>query len=222
MVVTGSPRPLASDDRVESGDREAVRRELGFRDGDRLLVVSVAHNEVLGELHTFGLLERTLGGPLPGIHVVIKLHPQDQGEPRHEVLLRGLAAARGYEAPRVSIVKDLDLYRLLRAADAHLGQYSTVLSDAVVAGTPNLIAVGQPHADSLDYVGAGVATPVRTVDDVRAFVAEPRPTDPAARRAFLDAHYRPGDGAERLAGVLREAIAGGRTGEAAAANGAGT
>ena len=155
VVVTGSPRPLASDDRVESGDREAVRRELGIRDGDRLLVVSVAHNEVLGELHTFGLLERTLGGPLPGIHVVIKLHPQDQGEPRHEVLLRGLAAARGYEAPRVSIVKDLDLYRLLRAADAHLGQYSTVLSDAVVAGTPNLIAVGQAHADSLDYVGAG-------------------------------------------------------------------
>jgi len=220
VVVTGSPRPLASEGGVESGERDAVRRELGIRRGDRLLVVSVAHNEVLGEQNTFGLLERTLGGPLPGIHVVIKLHPQDQGEPRHEALLRGLAAARGYEAPRVSIVKDLDLYRLLRAADAHLGQYSTVLSDAVVAGTPNLIAVGQAHADALDYVGAGVATPVRTVDDVRAFVADPRPADPAARRAFLDAHYLPGDGAGRLADVLKDAIAGAPAGGGAAAIGA--
>ncbi len=222
VVVTGSPRPLASGDGVESADRDVVRRELGIRAGDRLLLVSVAHNEVLGELHTFGLLERTLGGPLPGIHVVVKLHPQDRGEPRHDALLRGLAAAGGHEAPRVSIVRDLDLYRLLRAADAHLGQYSTVLSDAVVAGTPNMIAVGQAHADALDHVGAGVATPVRTVDEVRAFVADPRPADPAARRRFLDAHYRPGDGAGRLADVLNGVIAGTPAGgEGAAGPGAG-
>jgi hypothetical protein len=205
VVVTGSPRPLVAFGSDGAADRAAVRRELGVRDTDRLLLVSVAHNEVLGELHTFGLLERTLGGPLPGIHLVFKLHPQDRAESRHEELLVGLAAARGYEPPRLSIVREADLYRLLRAADAHLGQYSTVLSDAVVAGTPNMIAVGQAHADALDYVAAGVATPVTSVEDVLAFMANPQPPDPAARQRFLDAHYRPGDAIGRLADVLRGA-----------------
>lgn len=211
VVVTGSPRPVR-DREGGTEDREAVRRELGVRDGDRLLLVSVAHNEVLGELHTFGLLERTLAGPLPGIHVVIKLHPQDRAEPRHEVLLRGLADARGYQAPLVSVVRDVDLYRLLHAADAHLGQYSTVLSDAVVTGTPNMIAVGHAHADALDYVAAGVATPVQSVEQVRAFVARPHPTNPAARQRFLDAHYRSGDAAGRLADVLRATLGGSTSG----------
>jgi len=208
VVVTGSPRPVATRTSDDGEDRTAVRRELGIDAADRLLLVSVAHNEVLGELHTFATLERLLGGPLPGVHIVIKLHPQDSAEPRHAAFFEGLAAAAGSAPPRVSIVRDMDLYRLLRAADAHLGQFSTVLSDAVVAGTPNMIAVGQAYADALGYVAAGVATPVRSVADVLAFMADPRPASPHARQRFLEAHFRPGDATERLAGVLREAIRG--------------
>ena len=60
----------------------------------------------------------------------------------------------------MTVTRDVDLYRLLRAADAHLGLRSTVLTDAVVVGAPNLIALVQAHADLLGYVDAGVARPV--------------------------------------------------------------
>jgi hypothetical protein len=216
--VTGSPRPLAPATSEDPGERDRVRRELDVGPGDHVLVVSVAHNEVLGELHTFATLERLLGGPLPGIHLVIKLHPQDSSEPRHATFFDGLAAAGGYPPPRLSIVRDVDLYRLLRAADAHLGQFSTVLSDAVVAGTPNMIAVGQAYADALGYVAAGVATPVRSIDEVRAFMRYPRSASPEARGRFLEAHYRPGDSVGRLAGVLRETMQGATVASPAAAS----
>ena len=211
VVVTGSPRGTTPDPGIAielgtqpiAADREAVRRELGIATGDRMLVVSVAHNRILGELHTFAMLARLLGGPLPGVHIVIKLHPQDDAPPRHPLMLRDQALAGGWPAPPVTTVRDMDLFRLLRAADAHLGQYSTVLSDAVVAGTPNMIAVGQAHADALGYVAARVAVPVRSVDDVRAFLADPRPPDPADRAAFLASHFREGDAAARVADILR-------------------
>lgn len=207
VVVTGSPRP-ADDGPRDPRERADVRRELGVADEDRLLLVSVAHNEIMGELHTFGALERVLGGPLDGIHVVIKLHPQDHAPPRHEAFLKDLAAGGGYAPPRISLVRDVDLYRLLRTADAHLGQYSTVLSDAVVAGTPNMIIVGAARADTLGYVDAGVATPVRTVDELRAFMANPVALDPEARSRFLARHFRPGDGAARVASVLLAGVGG--------------
>lgn len=218
VVVTGSPRwnallgteGGAVDPLPAARDRQRIRAELGTRDGERLLVVSVAHNEILGELHTFTALARLLGGSLPGVHVVIKLHPQDEAPPRHVALVEGLARAGGYEPPRVTTVRDIDLHALLRAADAHLGQYSTVLSDAVVTGTPNMIAVGQGYADALGYVAAGVAVPVRTVDDVRAFMADPQPPAPEARSGFLAAHYRDGDAVGRTADVLRAVNAGRR------------
>ena len=100
------------------------------------------------------------------------------------------------------VVRDIDLYRLLRAADAHLGQYSTVLTDAVVVGIPNMIAVGQAYADPLDHVGAGVAVPVRSVDDVRAFMLDPRPPADADRARFLRRHFEPGDAVARIGDLL--------------------
>jgi hypothetical protein len=206
VVLTGSPR---RDDRTEPAaaeERDAVRGALGVAPGDRLLVVSVAHNQLMGELHTFSALARVLGGPLPGIHLAIKLHPQDDAEPRHAEFLEGLAVAGGYPPPTLSIVRDVDIYRLLQAADAHLGQYSTVLTDAVVAGTPNMIILGQAYADALGYVEAGVATAVRSVEDVRTFMADPRPPDPAARARFIDAHFRQGDAVGRIAAVLTAAV----------------
>jgi hypothetical protein len=205
--VTGSSRsdpdreivPAAPDERAET------RRELGVADGDRLLVVSVAHNPVAGEMHSAEMVARALGGQLDGIHVVVKLHPQDQTQGPFEALLRGLAQAGGYPAPQISVVRDFDLYRLLRSADAHLGQYSTVLTDAVVAGTPNMIAVGLAYDDMIGYVEAGVAVPVRDVNDVRAFMIEPRTPDPVDRARFLDRHFRRGDATGRIAAAIHAA-----------------
>ena len=210
VLATGSPRsnPETASQAASPDDRMAVRHQLGVADGDAMLVVTVANNPVGGDIHSVCMVARTLGGPLPGVHVVVKLHPIDRTDGTYETLLGGLARAGGYPAPPVTVVRDIDLYRLLRAADAHLGQYSTVLTDAVVAGTPNMIAVGVGYNDHIGHEAARVAMPVRTVDDVRAFMRDPRPADPEDRARFLDAHFEPGDATGRIAAALRDAMAG--------------
>ena len=105
----------------------------------------------------------------------------------------------------MTVVKDVDLYRLLRAADAHLGLHSTVLTDAVVAGTPNLIAIVEARTDILGYVAAGVAEPVHDVDEVRVAMRDPRPPSADARRAFLEEHFSHGDASERIVEAIRAA-----------------
>jgi len=201
VLVTGSPRsnPDRTPDSMSADERMAVRRSFGVADGDRMLVVSTARHTVGDQVHSMAMVGRLLGGPLPGVHVVFKLHPEEAEREQYSELLDGLANAGGYSAPPVSVVRDIDIYRLLRAADAHLGQYSTVLTDAVLTGTPNMVAVGQAWADLIGLVEAGVAAPVCTVDDVRAFLADPRPPAPDARERFLEAHYRSGDAALRIA-----------------------
>ena len=208
VIVTGSSRadPDAALVPGSPDEREDVRRSLGVADGDRLLVVSVAHNPVAGDLHSVNMVAQVLGGPLPGVHVVIKRHPQDKVEGTYEALMSGLARAGGYPMPSLTVVRDIDLYQLLRAADAHLGQYSTVLTDAVVAGRPNMIAVGQAYADILGYVDARVAVPVRSVDDVRAFMRAPRPPEREDRARFLEQHYRRGDATGRIVAAIRAAM----------------
>lgn len=204
VVVTGSSRSNPDETGMAQSpdERAQVRSELGVADGDRLLVVSVAHNPVAGDLHSADMVARMLGGPLSGIHVVFKLHPQDRTQGPFEALLRGLARAGGYPSPRITVVRDFELYRLLRAADAHLGQYSTVLTDAVVAGTPNMIAVGLAFGDMLGYVEARVAVPVECPDDVRSFMGEPRAPEPDDRARFLDAHFTRGDATARIVAAI--------------------
>jgi hypothetical protein len=210
VAVTGSPRVHPDDAPAAATpeERADVRRELGVADGDRLLVMSAARNPIGDEIHAVSMAARLLGGPLPGIHVVVKLHPEEQSGEHYERLLGDLARAGGYPPPPISVVRDVDLYRLLRAADAHLGLYSTVLTDAVLTATPNMIAVGQAYADTIGYVPAGVAVPVATVDDVRAFMADPRPASREARARFVEQHYRGGDPISRIAAAITDRIDG--------------
>lgn len=209
VEVSGSPRldldtaaaEEASTSRAEN--RAAVRSELGVAAGDRLLVVSTTFAPHVRRFHVPKLLEEVLGGDLPGIHVVFKQHPGETDGGPYTAILDGLAAAGGHPPPKMSVVREIDLLRLLRAADAHLGLHSTVLTDAVVAGTPNLVAVGEAYSDVLGYVAAGVAHPVQTVDDVRRALADPVPPDPAARAAFLAQHFRPGKASARIVARIR-------------------
>jgi hypothetical protein len=209
VVVTGSPRatPGHGLEPITLAEREALRRQLGVAAGDRLLVVSGARNPVGEEFHTVSMLSQVLDGPLPGVHVVFKLHPEESDGSYLLELLDGLARAGGYPPNRASTVRDVDLYQLMRSADAHLGQYSTVLTDAVLTNTPNMIAVGQAWSDVIGHVEAGVAAPVRNVEDVRMFLADPRPADPEARAAFLAEHFTPGDSIGRVATVIRDVVA---------------
>jgi hypothetical protein len=209
--VSGSPRldldSAPPDAAAAEAERLEIRRELGVAEGNRVLVVSTVNLRFVQRSHFVHVLARVLGAPLPGVHVVFKQHPGEFDAGPYRALLEGLARAGAYEAPPISVVKDIDLYRLLRAADAHLGVLSTVLTEAVIVGVPNLIAMVDRHADLLDYVAAGVARPVRTVDELRAELANPRPPDGGARKAFLDRHYRPGDATGRIVAAVREAVA---------------
>lgn len=202
VAVVGSPR-LEMDGRPEAGPldpaaMEDVRREMGVAGDERMLVVSTGFLPLQRRFVLAATLERLFGQPLPGVHVVFKQHPGESDEGPYREILLGLARAGGFGPPPITVVRDVDLYRLLRAADAHLGILSTVLTDAVAAGTPNLIAVDQAHADLLGYVEAGVARPIRDGDDLRAALVDPRPPGDSARQAFLEAHLAPGPASERI------------------------
>jgi len=217
VETVGSPRldldtaPTDADGRA--AERRAVRVELGVADGDRLVVISTVNLRFVQRSHFAHMLEAMLCGPLPGVHLVFKQHPGEHDDGPYRELVRGLAVAGGWTAPPISVVKDVDLYRLLRAADAHLGLLSTVLTDAVAAGTPNLIALTDRHADLLGYVEAGVARPVRSPADVRAALDDPSSTEPGARAAFLARHVRTGDASARIVAsvvtLVRAPVAGG-------------
>ena len=165
VAVSGSPRLDLDAPRPETDGsdrvRNEVRRELSVAPGERLLVVSTTFVPFIRDTHLVHMLEQVLGGPLPQVHVVFKQHPGEVDEGPYVSLLEGLAQAGGYPAPPMTVVRETDLYRLLRAADAHLGFRSTVLTDAVAVGTHNLIALVEPDADLLGYVAVGVAIPVR-------------------------------------------------------------
>jgi hypothetical protein len=210
VEVSGSPRldldAAPTDAAAAERERAEIRRELGVAIGDKLLVVSTVHLRFVQRSHFVHMLARILGGPLPGVHVVFKQHPGEFDAGPYRALLAGLARAGGYETPPITVVKDIDLYRLLRAADAHLGGLSTVLTEAVIVGTTNLIALVDQHADLLDYVAAGVARPVRSPDDLQAELRNLRPPDAGARKAFLDQHYRSGDATGRIVAAVQQAV----------------
>jgi len=203
VVATGSPRmSIASPSLLSKSARARIRRTLGVADGDRLLVISGARHAVGEELQSTPILAGLLDGPLPGVHIVVKLHPEEASGDHYLELIEGLSAAGGWTAPPVTVVRDIDLFDLLRASDAHLGIYSTVLTDAVLAGTPNMVSVRQAWSDLLGYVAAGVAHPVASVDDVRAFLANPIRPSRQARTAFLLEHYAAPDGAGGIAAAM--------------------
>jgi len=200
--VGGSPRLDVAT--PQATDREDVRAELGIASGDRLVVISGTWGPIYRRFHYPIALAALFDRPLPRVHIVVKLHPAEPDEGPYRAVIEGVAAARGFVPPPVSIVQSVDLYRLLRAADAHIGVQSTVLTEAVVTGTTNLLAATLAASDLLGYVEAGVAIPVRDGGDLLAALdAGPAAAaGPAARQAFLDDHIRPGSASQRIADDL--------------------
>ena len=136
--------------------------------------------------------------------MVVKLHPAETDEGPYRAVIEGAARARGFAPPPITVVQAVDLYRLLGAADAHLGIHSTVLTEAVFVGTPNLLATGVQGGDLLGYLDAGVALPVADGGDLIAAldrVGEGVIT-PEARAAFVAQHFEPGSASQRIADDL--------------------
>ena len=202
VVVGGSPRLDMF--RAVTPDRSTVRDELGVAPGDRLVVLSGTWGGIYRRFHYPVVLARLFDRPLPRVHLVVKQHPAEQDEGPYRAVVEGVAAARGFAPPPITVVRDVDLYRLLAAADAHLGIHSTVLTEAVVVGTPNLLASGVLGGDLLDYVEAGVALPVGDGGDLLAALdaAADGAIAPAARAAFLARHFESGSAGDRIAADL--------------------
>jgi hypothetical protein len=190
-------------------EREAIRQRLGVRPGDRMVVLSTTRETVHRRFYWPHVVGRLLDGPLPGVHLIFKLHPAEADDGSYRALVEGLARAGGFSPAPVSVVRDIDLLALLRSADAHVGLYSTVLTDAVTTGTPNLIAFTQARSDLLGYVAAGVARPVHDADELRVALSDLAPPTEAAREAFLDDHFRPGDATGRIVAAIEELVAAG-------------
>jgi hypothetical protein len=203
VVVGGSPRL----DLIAAGtldDQTQLRRELGVADDERLVVVSGTWGTIYRRFHYPIALAALVDRPLPRVHVVVKLHPGEPDEGPYRQILEAAARARGVPPPRITTVQSVDLYRLLAAADAHLGIHSTVLTEAVITRTPNLLADGLAGADLLGYVEAGVATRIRDGGDLLAALdaAAAGGVREADAAAFSGAHFEPGPASERIAASL--------------------
>ena len=212
--VSGSPRldlvaPVSS---AEPGpatedDRASVRAELGIEPADRLVIISGTWGPIYRRFHYPIALAALVDRPLPGVHLVVKLHPGEPDEGPYRAVIEGAARSRGFAPPPVTIVQSVDLYRLLRAADAHVGVQSTVLTEAVATGTLNLLADTVSAADLLGYVDAGVAIPVRDGGDLLAALDKgPGPSSAGhssttAGSASWMTDFRPGSASTRIADV---------------------
>jgi glycosyltransferase involved in cell wall biosynthesis len=202
VVVGGSPRlDLVRHDGTE---RANVRREIGVEHGRRMVVLSGTWGPLHRRFFYPIALRRLFDRPLPDVHLVVKLHPAELDDGPYRAVIENVAAAAGFKAPPISLVQSIDLYELLGAADAHLGIRSTVITESVVVGTPNLLAMGVLGADPLEYVRSGVAIPVRDGGDVLTGLdrALKQPMHEARRKAFIDEHFDPGGGAARIADDL--------------------
>ena len=197
VIVSGSPR-LDLAERAPAVDAAALRAELGVRPGDRLVVLSGTYGPAYRRFHIPYALDLLLDRPWPGVHLVVKQHPGERDRGPYEALISGLAAARGFEPPPVTVVQHIDLYRLLHAADAHLGIHSTVLTEAVATGTLNLLADTLRSSDLLGYVDAGVAIPVRDGATFLAALDAAGSIAPESRAAFLARHFEAGSASARL------------------------
>jgi hypothetical protein len=204
--VVGSPRldlaePFAGvgPTRGRSKIGAAVRADLGIAPDGRLLLVTTTSGEFLRRVLFPTILEPLFDRELANVHVVFKLHPREPDDDLYPRLIAEFARLKGFRPPALTVVREYDLYRLLAAADAHLGLYTTVLTEAVMARIPNLVPGDAPSADILEYVRAGVAQRVRDGAELLAAMAsEPSPADEEARRTFLADHFAAGPAGRRI------------------------
>lgn len=202
VVVGGSPRLDLVE--VDAQARSSVRTALGVAPGDRLVVLSGTWGRFYRRFLYPIALAGLFAGPIPRLHLVVKLHPAERDDGPYRTVIENVARANGFASPPITSVQAIDLYRLLAAADRHLGIHSTLLTEAVVTGTPNLLASGLAASDLLGYVQAGVATPVTNAQQLAEALdlASEDAMRAEDRAAFMRDHFEPGAAGQRIADDL--------------------
>jgi hypothetical protein len=187
LAVTGSARldALSTHVRALSADRDALRRALGVRAEEKLLVLAAKFSEIEREIPALF----TAVAARPGTRLIVKPHPAET-----PALYAPLAAGTGAVTVADAAA---DLGRLLAAADAIVTMNSTVAIDGLVLGIPALVLGAATNL--APFVEAGVMLGA-TGDAVRPSLetllydleARARLTERAA--AFAAAHEMRADG----------------------------
>jgi glycosyltransferase involved in cell wall biosynthesis len=214
--ITAIGDPRSNDARLVPRDqlRAQVCRDLGLTP-DRPLVVMVSKYVSLlfsaEEKHAFYRTVRDAVRELGDVHVVIKVHPNED----LKLLERQV---KDWRWPEAIPTKDYDIHRLFGAADAAVMVTSMAGIEAMAMGCP-VIAAQTPGKDFEGggmpaYVTAGAVERVEMGDaDALAAALRRLVSDPSARAALVErgrrfaAHYlHPVDGAlgNRLLTVVDE------------------
>lgn len=184
VTVTGQPRydTLLRDARQL--DRATARTNLGVA-GD-LPVVLFALQDTHDERYVSAVMNALMS--IPNVRVVIRPHPWHPGD-----AFRDLESAY---ATRISVARDCRLLDCLLAADVVVSQFSTLLVEAVVLGTPGIAISLSGSPDPIDLAKQRIVAGARDLD---TFVAAVRRIltggfDPSAARAEAERLIGPVDG----------------------------
>ncbi|MDX2175243.1 MAG: hypothetical protein SF028_02125 [Candidatus Sumerlaeia bacterium] len=197
-ALCGLPRWRA---RSERG--EARRRALLPAGCDTLLLYT---SQGLYRDSVVPMLLRAVAAAPASYALLVRPHPSEAGGFWERAL-----AAHGL-AERARVDASGGIAEALDACDVHLSISSTVLSEAVLHGRPNIVAGASQAGDPHGILGRGVATVLGEGDSLERLVAEwlAKPADEvaAAREAFIRERYGPVDGqvgrrvAERVLALL--------------------
>ena len=161
VFVTGQPRMDPMHEQAEKLAADAAREALGFAPGVRHVLLA------LQGMHDTRYLRQAVSAfrHMEDVHVIVR--------PHHWQSSRVLAASvRAGEAGdgKVTFRSDDDIGTLLRAVDAVVSQYSTILVEAALMGTPAVALSFSGRHDPLDLAGAGIALGARSRDELKAAV----------------------------------------------------
>jgi hypothetical protein len=149
ITTVGSRTYDKSQGRDSEADRDYTRNQIlkTWRPGEMLVVIAT---ECLQR--PFEEIDPVVRNLLAigGVHVVIKVHPQDSLE-MYEEFARTLAAGG-----RLEVVGPCDLMALLHSADLLIAVYSNIIINAAVLGTPTLVCDFGNKRAPLDFVAAGL------------------------------------------------------------------
>jgi hypothetical protein len=210
LVVTGSPKFDELLATTRRSDRTVLRAELGFAEGDRVLLVASRFHGIRETHQSIGsAFERLVraADSLERTHLVVKPHPAESDRPYVEAI-----ASLGVRHARV-LPPGADLPRLLFACDALVTVESLSAVEALVLDRP-LVILNMP-TNLRAMVDAGVALGVSEGEDPRpaleAVLSDPvvRARLAEARARYLDDVARGVDGraTARILDLLRETLA---------------
>ncbi|ERI90762.1 capsule polysaccharide biosynthesis protein [Clostridiales bacterium oral taxon 876 str. F0540] len=92
--------------------------------------------------------------------LVIKLHPSD----KHEGLYKQLVSE--YNIKNVSILKDGDIYSMIKWSDIIVSVHSTVIVEGAIFNKPSICIVMPKYNDEGNFIKDGVSYSARTWEDI--------------------------------------------------------